>query len=93
MENRTKHSAHNHFYYKQIFKGVQWRSFIEASKVDGQVDANTALQIYRDAPVHLRVNIISNPLLNANVFAKYVAKRMSEGGKLSMIFKDMLKCM
>lgn len=56
------------------------------------IDNNAALHIYRDCPVNLRINVISNPLLNAKVFAKYVALRVEETS-LSNVFKDVLKMM
>ncbi|KAJ3396390.1 hypothetical protein HDU92_003232 [Lobulomyces angularis] len=44
-----------------------------------------ALGIYRDKPINLKVNVISNPILNANILAKYVASEMGKGISLSRV--------
>ncbi|TPX40256.1 hypothetical protein SeMB42_g00247 [Synchytrium endobioticum] len=50
-----------------------------------------ALQIYRDCPIHLRMNVITNPLLNADILAQYVARHCSRGRPLARVYKDLLE--
>ncbi|KAJ3289669.1 hypothetical protein BCR33DRAFT_716255 [Rhizoclosmatium globosum] len=54
---------------------------------DGVLDA---LQVYRDVPIHLQVNIIRNPILNAEILAQYVAKQLSQNKQLPRIYKSLL---
>ncbi|TPX37177.1 hypothetical protein SmJEL517_g00796 [Synchytrium microbalum] len=50
-----------------------------------------ALQIYRDTPIHLRMNVITNPLLNAEILAQYVAKSCQRGKQLARVHRELLE--
>jgi hypothetical protein len=49
-----------------------------------------ALQFYRDSDVHLRVNVIRNPLLSADVCAQFLAKGLSRDVPLPKLYKNLL---
>lgn len=53
-------------------------------------DFARALQIYKDTPIHLRLNVIKNPLLNADVLAQFVAQELSRGVPLPKLHKSLL---
>ncbi|KAJ3044305.1 hypothetical protein HDV00_002625 [Rhizophlyctis rosea] len=99
---KTLATASN-LYYRDVFRDVPYKSLAEAlaapdpvtGKPQGGAGTGTlaALHIYKDVPVHLKVNIIKNPLLNAQVLADYIAKTMSEGRPLSRIHKQLLSKM
>ncbi|KAJ3293971.1 hypothetical protein HK104_004071 [Borealophlyctis nickersoniae] len=90
------------FYYsKDIFANERdYTSFIEALKANdpktgkplGGAGTGTlaALHIYRDVPIHLKVNVISNPLLDATICADYVAKNLKKGASMTRIYKNLL---
>ena len=48
---------------------------------------------FRDTPIHLKVNIITNPLLNAEVMAQQIAHAAARNVSISRIFKEYLKSM
>ncbi|KAI9349298.1 hypothetical protein DFJ73DRAFT_625555 [Zopfochytrium polystomum] len=49
-----------------------------------------ALRIYRETPIHLQINVIMNPVLNAEVMAKYIAKELALNKPLPRIYKTIL---
>lgn len=85
-EKRTRSLAGSHYYYKTIFKNVEYKNLMEMFK------PHEALQL-PDAPVHLKINVIENPLYNADICAQQVASQLKEGVLLSKIFKSMLTLM
>ncbi|KAJ3099784.1 hypothetical protein HDU97_002762 [Phlyctochytrium planicorne] len=50
-----------------------------------------ALRIYRDTPIHMQINVINNPILNADVMAQYIAKQLALNRTLPRIYKTILK--
>ncbi|KAJ3217461.1 hypothetical protein HDU67_007931 [Dinochytrium kinnereticum] len=50
-----------------------------------------ALRIYRNTPVHLQINVINNPILNADVMAQYIAKQLALNRPLPRIYKTILQ--
>ena len=92
--------AQYHYFYKNAFADVPIKSLVQAmnqpdpvtGKPKGGAATTTlaALQIYKDMPIHLKINIIKNPLMNAQVCADYVAKHMETGKPLSRIYKSLL---
>ncbi|KAJ3406798.1 hypothetical protein HDV05_005825 [Chytridiales sp. JEL 0842] len=61
---------------------------LNRAKSDGTLEA---LQIYRNTPIHLQINIIKNPMLNADVMAQYIASQLKSGKNLTRIYKTMLQ--
>ncbi|KAJ3088782.1 hypothetical protein HK102_007928 [Quaeritorhiza haematococci] len=66
----------------------------------GQENLMRALQIYSRSgtgevpPVHLKINVVSNPLQSADILAQYVAREMTENDRaLPRIYKTLLKRM
>jgi hypothetical protein len=49
-----------------------------------------AMRMYRASPIHLQINVISNPILSAEVLAKYIAREMKLNRQLPRIYKNIL---
>ncbi|KAJ1568002.1 hypothetical protein HK405_003969, partial [Cladochytrium tenue] len=49
-----------------------------------------ALDIHRPAPIHLQINAISNPVLDARVLARYIASELRKNRPLPRIYKSIL---
>ncbi|KAI9013229.1 hypothetical protein BC832DRAFT_549083 [Gaertneriomyces semiglobifer] len=86
-ERRVKSLANRHKYFKDVLNGLD-KSQLEALGAD--VDPQTAMQIFKDTPVHLKINIITNPLMDAQVCAHYVAKCLSDNKPISKVYKTLL---
>ncbi|TPX61860.1 hypothetical protein PhCBS80983_g00869 [Powellomyces hirtus] len=80
--------AKRHFYYKHLFKDSHTKNPLMA--LGAEQDPLPALHIYRDTPIHLKVNVISNPLLDAQICAHYIAKNLSNNKPMAKIYKDLL---
>jgi hypothetical protein len=80
-EFRTRKLANNHLFFKDIFKTLPFKNFLEAKSGSGE-NIHEQLQIYRDQPINLRFNVISNPLLNAEIMAQDIAHALKKGFKL-----------
>jgi hypothetical protein len=61
---------------------------LNRAKSDGILES---LQIYRDTPIHLQINVIKNPILNAEVMAQFVALQLKDNKQLPRIYKAMLQ--
>ncbi|KAJ3330727.1 hypothetical protein HDU76_004988 [Blyttiomyces sp. JEL0837] len=55
-----------------------------------QDGALEALQLYRDVPIHLQINVIKNPILNAEIMARFIAKQLAANKPLPRLYKTML---
>ena len=91
IEQRTRSLTTSHPYYKPIFKNVPFKDLVQGS-LEMQTPLET-LQIYRNQPIKLKINLISTPLLNAEVMAKHVAGCLQKGLPLQRVFKQYLKSM
>ncbi|EGF83207.1 hypothetical protein BATDEDRAFT_84752 [Batrachochytrium dendrobatidis JAM81] len=49
-----------------------------------------ALHIYKDVPIYLKINVVQNALLRADIMAGLVAKAMCNGRSISRIHNDVL---
>ncbi|KAH9270755.1 hypothetical protein BASA83_007117 [Batrachochytrium salamandrivorans] len=49
-----------------------------------------ALHIYKDVPIYLKVNVVQNALLRADILAGLVAEAMAKGRPISRINQDVL---
>ncbi|KAI8589404.1 hypothetical protein BDZ88DRAFT_396021 [Geranomyces variabilis] len=87
VDRRVDKLAKTHFYYRDLFKGLG-KNPVEA--LGGKDDPLTALAIYRDTPINLRVNVVSNPLLDAQVCANYIVKQLEKGKPMNKIYRDLL---
>jgi hypothetical protein len=92
LETRVNNLTQGHYYFKNIFDSVDAKSLVEARQKEfGNLGA---LGIFNDnQPIHLKVNVISNPLLNAQILADYTAKSMKDGKSLPFIYKEVLNKM
>jgi len=85
-KRKAANLSEGHFYFKPLSEGAA-SSLIEAS----ESPTLETLQIYSDKPIHLRINIIENPLQDAQVLAHYVARSLKENDRsLPKIFKQLL---
>nr|KAJ3398314.1 hypothetical protein HK105_005198 [Polyrhizophydium stewartii] len=89
LEKRTAGRAARHSTYKPVFAQISPKSIAEA--LGGATNANQALHIHHNKPINLKINIISNPLLNAEVLAQYVARSMNNGKQLATIQRSLLQ--
>ncbi|KAJ3318570.1 hypothetical protein HDV06_003003 [Boothiomyces sp. JEL0866] len=89
LETRTRKLTHKHSYFAPVFAKIKNKSLIAAASRDGT--PNEVLQIYRDAPIHLKINIINNPLLSADIASQHVASALKMGVPISRIFKTYLQ--
>lgn len=81
-----------HSDYRKIFK-FPFKNLLQATQANPGEWGEThhALQIYRNVPIMLCVNLAANPLVSADLFSQYVGKRIQEGMSVKRIFKDCLK--
>ncbi|KAJ3129504.1 hypothetical protein HK100_008583 [Physocladia obscura] len=49
-----------------------------------------ALKIFRDTPIHLQINLIRNPILDAEIMAQYVAGQIKKGVQLPRLQKNIM---
>jgi hypothetical protein len=90
IESRQQNLVYFHEYYRKEFKGLRYKTLIEAAQKQGTL---AGLQIFRDCDIDLNVNVIKNPLLSAEIMAKVTADAMENGVPLSRVFKSFLKSM
>ncbi|KAI8917465.1 hypothetical protein BC831DRAFT_484685 [Entophlyctis helioformis] len=88
LETRTRNRTTRHTFYKSLFLDVQPKSL--AAALGGNDEPLKALQIYRDTPIVLKINIIRNPLLNAEIMAEHVARSLNSGKSLARVYKEYL---
>ncbi|KAJ3069956.1 hypothetical protein HDU98_006972 [Podochytrium sp. JEL0797] len=95
-------SASKNEYHKSLFASVPATKMIKertASEYTGtspllaraeKEGVLEALQVYRNVPIHLQVNVIRNPILNAEILAQYVAGQLEAGKQLPRVYKQVL---
>lgn len=87
-ERKKKDLREGHFYFKPLSEGSA-KSLMEAK--DCVEDPLKALQIYSDKPIHLRINVVENPLMNAQILADFIARSLKENDRaLPKIFKQLI---
>ena len=87
LESRLQKLTVGHYYFKDLFKDIP-KTLIEANQL--KYGNQGALQLFTDKPVHLRINVIKNPLLNAEVCADWVARSLKQDKSLALIYKQLL---
>ncbi|KAJ3018794.1 hypothetical protein HKX48_002611, partial [Thoreauomyces humboldtii] len=90
VDRRVDKLASQHLYFRDIFKG-KTKNPLQA--LGAKDDPLPALHIHRDTPIHLKVNVISNPLLDAQVCAHYIANGLKANKPMSKIYKTLLSKM
>ena len=75
-------------YFYQIAKNAPSSMLEMNNQAESPMEA---LQIYRDVPIHLKVNIITNPMLNADILAQYIARNMDRNLQPAAIYRSLLK--
>lgn len=87
-ERKKKELREGHFYFKPLSEGSP-KSLLEANEcVDNPLNA---LQIYSNKPIHLRINIVDNPVVDAQILSEYIARSLKENDRaLPKIFKQLL---
>ncbi|RKP02655.1 hypothetical protein CXG81DRAFT_24710 [Caulochytrium protostelioides] len=93
MERRVCHLARSRFGMDSNSGPLLMRhkTMIDARLESG--NPQTVLDIYRDHGITLRANMISNPLLNAEIAAQYVARNLRDRVSIATVWKNLLKQM
>ena len=84
LEHRLRNLTTGHHYFKHIFPHS--KSLLEERSLRS---AREGLGIFSSLPIHLHINVISNPLLNADILAQYTAKQLQERS-LGALHKELL---
>ncbi|KAI8812330.1 hypothetical protein BJ742DRAFT_54295 [Cladochytrium replicatum] len=87
-------STKPHPYYYPLLSSISAPSVMSAAAFGPNPSPEKtleALQIFKDVPIHLRVNVISNPILNAEVFAQFVAKQLKGGRPMMYLQRNILQ--
>ncbi|KAJ3012762.1 UNVERIFIED_CONTAM: hypothetical protein HDU68_001037 [Siphonaria sp. JEL0065] len=97
-------SSSKNGFYQTLFKDVQPKpelikertqvKYLGTSPLLARVEKEgvlEALKIYRDVPIHLQVNVIQNPVLNAEILAQYVVRQLAANKQLPRIYKSVLQ--
>jgi ribosomal protein S3 len=71
-----------HQYYQEIFKGYHKNTLSFKENV---------FQIYNNVPITMKINMISHPIMSADIMAQDIARALKNGKKLPSIFKKYLK--
>ncbi|KAI9104104.1 hypothetical protein DFS34DRAFT_306708 [Phlyctochytrium arcticum] len=87
IQTRVDRVASAHKYFSPLFAGKA-TNFVTA--LDGLSEPLKALQIHRDVPIKLNVTVLSNPLLNADVCAAYIAENLSNGKPINKMYRQLL---
>ncbi|KAJ3165308.1 hypothetical protein HK101_000246 [Irineochytrium annulatum] len=82
---RLKYDAASDAMVEHTFEGTS--PTVARARTEGTLGA---LRIYRDRPIQLIINVISNPVLSADVMAQYVAGELREGKQLARVYKGLL---
>lgn len=96
FEERTRILSNHHVYFSKTFKGVKFRTLAASTASENHSNLKSinqnlqALHIYKDCPINLRINVVSNPLMNAEILAQYVARKSQHRGKLPKIFQELV---
>ncbi|KAI8894558.1 hypothetical protein BC833DRAFT_530464 [Globomyces pollinis-pini] len=88
LEKRTRMLA-KHQDFKPMFKQIDSKTLIAACLQNGA--NNEALQIYRNTDIYLKINMISNPLLNADIMSQYIAHALSKRVNPQVLYRNILQ--
>lgn len=91
MEQRLLGLTMSHPHISKLFKDVPKKSLVHLSTSINGISG--ALGMFKDRPIHLKINFIQNPLLDAEILAQYVALNMSKRTSIGAVYKDLLKKM
>jgi hypothetical protein len=93
LETRLQNLSTGHHYFKDIFSPVPSKSLVEAGLSEFGPLGTLGLFLKENKKIHLRVNVVSNPLLNAEVLAQYTAHHLKEGKSLGSVYRELLQKM
>jgi hypothetical protein len=79
LEKRIRSAFNNISYFKTMKQDFP-SSLLEARKANENPMA--ALDIHRTTPIHLRVNVVKNPLMDAQLCANFVAKTLRKDERI-----------
>jgi hypothetical protein len=91
-EIETSHEGHKYFKEaRETFKALGQEGLIEYPLQKKKDKPLEALQIYRDVPIKLKLNIIGNPLMDATILAEFVARSLRENDRnMVRLHKELL---
>ncbi|KAI8823969.1 uncharacterized protein EV422DRAFT_576470 [Fimicolochytrium jonesii] len=87
IDRRVTKASRQHVYFRDVFRNKA-KNPVQA--LGGSEDPLRALAVYRDTPVHVKVNVITNPLLNAQVCAAFIARELNRNKTMPRIYKGLL---
>lgn len=91
MEQRLLGLTNSHPHISKLFEKVPIKSLVHLSA--SMQGVSGALGMFKDRPIHLKINFIQNPLLDAEILAQYVALNMSKRTSIAAVYKDLVKKM
>jgi hypothetical protein len=89
LEQRLLGLAESHPQIKKMFKDIPKKSLVHLSTSMHGISGT--LGMFKDRPIHIKINFIQNPLLDAEILAQYVALHMSKRISLAAVYKDLIK--
>ena len=87
-EQRIHNRATSHSFYKPMFADLSHKSLLEKLELDS-THKQHSLGIYRDCAIHLRINIIRNPMLDASILAQHVSRQLKANKSLASVFRGL----
>lgn len=103
METRIENLTSQHHYFKDVFAASQSNSLVqETERRFGTLGAigifpqqfslasSSGSNAQRPPVVNLKVNVIKNPFLNADIMAQYIARRLENGDSLGRVYRELL---
>ena len=89
LEQRLLGLATTHPHISKLFKEIPKKSLVHLSTSLHGISG--ALGMFKNRPIKLKINFITNPLLDAEILAQYVAVNMSKRMGLAAVYKDLLR--
>ena len=100
METRIENMTSKHHYFKDVFASSSAGSL--AQETERRFGTLGAIGIFpqqfslasgstqKQPIVNLKVNVIRNPFLNADIMAQYIARRLENGDSLGRVYRELL---
>jgi hypothetical protein len=83
LEKRSRILSTKDKVYQKMFASFPHKHLLAATGMDN--DPYKALQIHRNLPIYVYVNVIKNPLLNAEITAQYVVKSLEANKSVTLL--------
>jgi hypothetical protein len=100
METRIENLTSQHRYFKDVFASSGGAGSL-AQETERRFGTLGAIGIFpqqfslastsgKQPIVNLKVNVIQNPFLNADIMAQYIARRLENGDSLGRVYRELL---